>query len=113
MKIAVTVKKASLDTPLESRFGRTPHFAICDSDTPENIQFIENQAVQEGHGAGVMAAQTLIDLNVAAVVSGKFGPNGEKALQSAGIQQFVFSGEQSIADVLSAYQNNTLKNVSE
>ncbi len=112
MKLAITTKSPSLDTALEPRFGRTPYFAICDPDNDEEVQFVENLATQEAHGAGVMAAQTLIDQGVGAIACTKFGPNGAQALQQAGIQCFLFTTETSIPEVLQAYKNGKLSKFS-
>jgi predicted Fe-Mo cluster-binding NifX family protein len=112
MKLAITIKSPSMDSALEPRFGRTPYFAICDLDKDEEIKFVENLAIQEAHGAGVMAAQTLIDQGAGAIACTKFGPNGAQALQQAGIQCFLFTTETSIAEVLQAYKNGSLANFS-
>ena len=113
MKLAITVKTASPDTQVETRFGRTPYFAICDLDGENEVEFIENLATLEAHGAGVMAAQTLIDHGVDTIVCAKYGPNGSRALQQAGIQCYVFANENTLTDVLEAYKNGTLVQFSE
>ncbi len=108
MKLAIPVVAADLNAALESRFGRTPFFAICDTDGEGETKFIENVATQEAHGAGVMAAQILIDHDVEAVVSAKYGPNGSQALQQAGIACYLFGGAKSISEVLEAFSANSL-----
>jgi predicted Fe-Mo cluster-binding NifX family protein len=109
MKLAIPVVAANLDAALEPRFGRTPFFAICDSNGEEETQFIENLATQEAHGAGVMAAQILIDHDVEAVASQKYGPNGSQALQQAGIACYLFGDAKSISEVVEAFSKHTLK----
>ena len=112
MKLAITVNTASPDTALEPRFGRTPYFAVCDLDGKEEVQFVANVATQEAHGAGVLAAQILIDNNVEAIICAKYGPNGSQALQQAGISCYLFSAETTITEVVDAYKNGSLKTFS-
>ena len=112
MKLAITVNTATPDTALEPRFGRTPYFAICDLENNDQLTFVENVATQEAHGAGVMAAQILIDNNAEAIVCAKYGPNGSQALNQAGIACYLFGAETSIEGVVESYKNGSLKTFS-
>lgn len=108
MKLAITVNAASPESPLEPRFGRTPFFAVYDTEDKEDVKFIENVATQEAHGAGVMAAQILIDNNVEAIVCAKYGPNGSQALQQSGLTCYLFGTETTISEIVESYKNGSL-----
>lgn len=108
MKIAITVKNDAPDSALERRFGRAPFFAVCDMDKPEQIEFLPNAGPMEAHGAGVLAAQILIDHNVDAIVCAKFGPNGSQALQQAGIACYLFGDQKTIFEIIESLKINSL-----
>lgn len=112
MKLAITVNTATVDTPLSSRFGRTPYFAICDPKEPEEVRFVSNGGAGEAHGSGVMAAQILIDNGVEAVVCARYGPNGAQALQQAGIACYLFDQEATVSEVIEAFNQNSLSKFS-
>lgn len=108
MKVAITVANSTGSPILEPRFGRAPFFLILDTESNE-IAYIENPATEENHGAGVMAAQTLSDAGVTIAVSGKFGPNGYRALQQMGIDCFVFDKLSTVEDIRQAINDQNLK----
>jgi len=87
MKICVTAVSNTLDSQLEPRFGRAPYFIIADTDTME-WEGMENPASMAMGGAGIQAAQTMINKNVKAVITGNCGPNAFQVLQQAGIKVF-------------------------
>lgn len=92
MKIIVTAQKPDLDALTDPRFGRAQCFILMDTETREWESF-ENPAITKSGGAGVAAAQFIIDKQVDAVISGDFGPNASRALGGAEIKMFVFSPE--------------------
>jgi len=93
MKIAITADKGSLDAPLDPRFGRCAWFIILDSSSPEEFTTIENRAASAGGGAGVQAAQEIIDAGVEAVISGNYGPRAYDALSTAGISMYIVEAQ--------------------
>lgn len=89
MKIAVSSSETSLDSNVDARFGRCPYFIIYDTDSSD-FEFIENQSRQAMGGAGIQAAQMLVDKNIEAVITGNIGPNAYRVLSSSPIK--VYSG---------------------
>lgn len=88
MKIAFTTSGAGLDAPLESRFGRAPKFLVYD-DASEQIQMIDNaENVNAAQGAGIQAAQALVDLGVDCLVTGHCGPKAYRVLEASGIKVY-------------------------
>lgn len=90
MKIIITAQKPGLDALTDPRFGRAQYFIMVDMETLKWESF-ENPATTKSGGAGVAAAQFIIDRQVDAVISGDFGPNASRALGGAEIKMFVFS----------------------
>jgi predicted Fe-Mo cluster-binding NifX family protein len=110
MIIIITLQQAKLDDPIEKRFGRSPYFLKVDTKTNQWEAF-ENPGVGQSGGAGVMAAQFVIDQKVEAVISGDFGPNAEKALQASGIKMVRFPEDvKTGSDVLQRIQEGRLLN---
>ena len=89
MKIAISSSGTALESNVDTRFGRCPYFIIFDTDD-DTFSHIENQSSQAMGGAGVQAAQILVDQNIKAVITGNIGPNAYKVLSVASIN--VYSG---------------------
>jgi predicted Fe-Mo cluster-binding NifX family protein len=108
MKIAFTAKENTLDSQIDERFGRARYFLIYDLEK-EDYDFIENkQALDSPSGAGIQAAQIILDQGVSALVTGHCGPKAYKALEAANISIYVQArGE--IKDVIQAYKQGKLK----
>jgi predicted Fe-Mo cluster-binding NifX family protein len=105
MKIAVTAKGDSLSSEMDERFGRCAYFIIVDTDNPDGFQAIKNDAAEAGGGAGVRAAQTVIDTGAEAVVSGNFGPKAFDALSAADMKLYAVSAP-TVRDAVDLFRAN-------
>ncbi len=85
MKIAVSGVSSSVDGPVDLRFGRAPVFVIYDTET-DTYESLVNPAIQSAHGAGVQAAQLMINSGIGTVLTGRVGPNAHQILKAAGIE---------------------------
>lgn len=85
MKIAIPVDKKSMETSVCQSFGRTPYFLIYDTNSKEDI-YIDNSAAASHGGAGIKAAQTIVDNNVIAVLTPRCGENAAEVLNAANIK---------------------------
>lgn len=85
MKIAVPADEKSLETGVCPSFGRAPYFLIYDTETNEN-EFIDNSAAASQGGAGVKAAQTIIDSKADALLTPRCGENAAVAIKAANIK---------------------------
>ncbi|MDI3546467.1 MAG: hypothetical protein PWR10_119 [Halanaerobiales bacterium] len=111
MKVAVTASNNNgLEAKVDSRFGRAPYFAIVDLDKME-AEFINNSATGAASGAGVMAAQTVVDQGVDALISGNFGPKAFSALKAANLKLYSFTGG-TVREAVEAYKNGQLEELS-
>jgi predicted Fe-Mo cluster-binding NifX family protein len=90
MKIAVTAKGKTLGSPLDQRFGRAEYLLIVDSDTLE-FEVMDNAAAAASGGAGIVAAQAVVEKGVQAVITGSVGPNAISVLQAA--QVAIYQGQ--------------------
>jgi predicted Fe-Mo cluster-binding NifX family protein len=91
MKIVVSSQGASLDAASSTVFGRCPTFVFVDSDTME-FEAMPNPAMSQGGGAGIQAAQFVINQGAQAVLSGHLGPNAFDVLDAAGVPGYLVPG---------------------
>ncbi|SNY19674.1 polymorphic outer membrane protein repeat-containing protein [Orenia metallireducens] len=110
MKVAVTASNnTDLNVKIDPKFGRAPYFTIIDFDN-DKVSFIDNSAKGATGGAGIQAAQTIVDQGVEGLITGNVGPKAFNVLSKANIK--VYSAkEETIKEVLSKYKNNDLKEV--
>lgn len=85
-KIAITSEGPTLDDILDPRFGRAAGFIIVDPQTLQ-FQYVDNGAGQaRSQGAGIQAAEVIMQSGANAVLTGYVGPKAFTALQAAGIK---------------------------
>jgi predicted Fe-Mo cluster-binding NifX family protein len=85
MKVLVTAEQASLESPVDPRFGRAKHFILVDTDTGAFSAHDNAQNLNAAQGAGIQAAQTVARLGAETVLTGHVGPKAFTTLQAAKI----------------------------
>ena len=109
MLIAISSQKPESDSLVDTRFGRAQYFMIWNTES-RKWEAHANPAVGQSGGAGVAAAQFMIDHNVNAVLSGDFGPNANQALGAANIEMSLFTAEvDTVQSALELFRNGKLK----
>ena len=83
MKIAISSTGSSLDDQIDPRFGRCTYFILIDPETME-YETIPNQNVDATSGAGISAAQLVIDKGATVVLTGNLGPKAANVFDSSG-----------------------------
>jgi len=106
MIVAVPAEEQKLDSPLCVSFGRAPYYCIFDTETQKN-SFIANTAAQSPGGAGIQAAEDLVDANITTLITFRLGENAAKVLRAADVT-LLKALNLSIADNISALQENKL-----
>lgn len=79
MKIAMPVDDKSMETTVSQSFGRTPYFLIYDTESKESI-FLDNGAAASQGGAGIKAAQSIVDNKVSALLTPRCGENAAQVI---------------------------------
>ena len=103
MKIAVCAKENNSDTTIDSRFGRAAFFAVYDSNTKE-INFIPNtQNMQAAQGAGIQAAQTVVDSDATVLLANNIGPKAMKVFKLESVQVYKVSSDTKLMDAITQY----------
>ncbi len=85
MKIAIPVDDKSMETTVCQSFGRTPYFLIYDTESKEGM-FLDNSAAASQGGAGIKAAQTIVDNKADMLITPRCGENAAEVLKSANIK---------------------------
>jgi len=106
MKIAVPAEGNLLDSQICTSFGRTEQFILVDTETMQ-FEAMVNQAAHAQGGAGIVAAQALVDSGVGAVVTMHCGKNAAEVLQGAGVP--IYRGVPgTIEEIVRLFQNGSL-----
>ena len=106
MKIAIPVQEKSMETNVSESFGRSTYFLIYDVDSKES-KFIDNEAMNSQGGAGIKAAQTIVDSNVNILIVPQCGENAAEVLNAANIKLYKTINN-SIEENINAFKNNEL-----
>ncbi len=84
-KIAVTSDGPDLDGPLDPRFGRAAGFIIINPKTFESTYLDNGSSQAMAQGAGIQAAENIVNSGAKVVLTGYVGPKAFQSLSAAGI----------------------------
>jgi predicted Fe-Mo cluster-binding NifX family protein len=110
MKIAVTATGEGLDAPASPIFGRSACISLIETDTLE-CESLSNPAVSASGGAGIQAAQFLIERGAQALVTGNVGPNAFQVFSAARVPVYLYDGP-SVRQAVQAFVSGELTEVS-
>lgn len=92
MQIAISLQENNgSDSAVSPIFGRCPYFIFIDPQS-KDFEVKENPAKSAAGGAGIQAAQMVVDQGVDAVISGNLGPKAHAVLLSAKVPVYQCSG---------------------
>lgn len=111
MKIGMPVESKSLETAISLSFGRTAYYLIYDTDSKES-SYIDNGAAASQGGAGIKAAQLLVDQKVEAVITPRCGQNAADVLNAANIKMYQSNHSLAIENI-KAFENGNLNLLAE
>ncbi len=101
MKIAIPVNEKSMAGDICVSFGRAPYFMVYDTETKQS-DFIDNSGAASQGGAGIKAAQTVVDSQAEALLTPRCGENAAQVIAAAGIKMYKTAGD-SIGDNIAAF----------
>lgn len=111
MKIAFSATENTQESNLDLRFGRCKYFIIYDTED-DSIDVKENKGKNSTGGAGIAAAQQLIDEKVDAIITGHLGPNAFDVIDSAGIKAYTCDSID-IRSALTKFKDGKLSRIKE
>ena len=111
MKIAIPMNEKTLNSSVSAHFGRAPYYLIYDTETKESV-FIDNSASASRGGAGIKAAQVILDQQANALITPRLGDNAADVLEAANIEIYK-SIEGSAEENINALSDKKLARLSE
>ncbi len=106
MIICITSNGNTLDATVSPVFGRCPYYIFYDLDK-DTYEAVPNPSVMARGGAGIQAAQFIVNKGAKAIISGNIGPNAASVLQSAGVD--IFIGEPvSVREIVDKFKREEL-----
>lgn len=111
MKIAIPVDDVSMDTNICISFGRAPYFMIYDTES-KNATFLDNSAAASQGGAGIKAAQIIVDSGAEALLTPRCGENAADVFRAANIRIYQTNGIM-LKHNLIAFENGDLEVLSD
>jgi predicted Fe-Mo cluster-binding NifX family protein len=86
MKIAISSKGNNLESEIDPRFGRAGCFILVDPETM-SFEVVENrQNLHLAQGAGIQAAQTIVEQGANILLTGNCGPKAFQVLKATGVK---------------------------
>lgn len=108
MKVCITSTGDSLEAQVDPRFGRCPYFIIYDTDTDEFKAF-ENSSMTAVSGAGIQAAQFVVNEGAEVVITGNVGPNSFGVFNAAGVKIITGVAGMKVKDAVEKFKKGELK----
>jgi predicted Fe-Mo cluster-binding NifX family protein len=84
VKVAISSVGDNLDAQVSAIFGRCPYLLLVDTETMD-CQAHPNPAVGASGGAGIQAAQFVVEKGAKALLTGNVGPNAIQVLLAANL----------------------------
>ncbi|MBN1922282.1 MAG: NifB/NifX family molybdenum-iron cluster-binding protein [Anaerolineae bacterium] len=106
MSIVISANGADLDAPVSPIFARCQHFIFVDPATLE-FEALPNPAIGASGGAGVQAAQLVLQRGVQAVIAPNLGPNAFRIIVAAGVPAYQQQGA-TVREVIAAFNAGEL-----
>ncbi|MFA5449771.1 MAG: NifB/NifX family molybdenum-iron cluster-binding protein [Clostridia bacterium] len=106
MRVAIPINQRDIKSEVYPSFGRAPYYLMYETNDRTSI-FLDNTAALSAGGAGIKAAQLLLDNDVKVIIAPRYGENAAKVLADANVvvyKNIVGSAE----DNIKAYENKEL-----
>ena len=95
MRICVASEsEGGLDDTVSSVFGRCARFTVVEVENGEikKVEIVENPGARASSGAGIQAAQDVIDAGCSMLIASSVGPNAGEVLRMAGVKMLAAPG---------------------
>ncbi len=108
MKICIATTKGGLDDQVSPVFGRCQTFTFVNVEGKEikDVEVIPNEFAGAMGGAGIQAAQLVVNKGAEVVIAGNFGPNAFPILSQGNAK--VISAQGSVKEVVERYLKGEL-----
>jgi len=110
MKICITSLKNNLDSGIDPRFGRAQFFLLV-TEKGKLKKALSNPGLGARGGAGISAAQAIVDEGVEVLITGNVGPNAFRVLNVSNIKIFLASAGTVAKDAFETWKKGDLKEI--
>lgn len=107
MKIAISTTGENLDCPIDERFGRASQFLLYDLEQDTYCLIDNKQNLTSPQGAGIQAAQNIINAEADVVITGNVGPKAFRTLNAGKIKIYLVTGV-TVREALQQYKKGLL-----
>ncbi len=111
MKVAISATGNDLDSAVSPVFGRCPFYLFVDSESME-WSAVANPAAGASGGAGIQAAQFIVEQGAQALLTGNVGPNAMDVLNAAGVAVYPVT-QGTVREAVEAFRAGNLQNIGE
>ena len=111
MIVAIPVDDNFMEGNISISFGRAPYFLVYNTESKEE-KFVVNDAANSKGGAGIKAAQTIVDNGADCIITPRCGENAAEVIKAANIDMYKNIGE-SILDNINSLNENKLSILSQ
>ena len=112
MKIVIPVDEKMELSDVCVVFARTPYFGVYNTED-NSFDFIDNTATESSSGAGIKAAQLLVDEGVDVLLTPRCGENSEEVLKAAEIKIYKIAKEKKAMENIKLYIDGQLNELTE
>lgn len=110
MKIAVCSKGVEMNSLCDERFGRCETFVIFDTETKESFS-IDNEAKNEGAGAGGKAVKTLFNKGIDLLIAPELGPKAMEVIKAFELETYRAIPNISVEEQIRSYEEGKLEKI--
>jgi predicted Fe-Mo cluster-binding NifX family protein/DNA-binding PadR family transcriptional regulator len=107
-RVVVSSNGYDLDALISPVFGRCAAYVFVDVDTME-FEAIDNPAANAGGGAGIQAAQLVIEKGAEAALTGNVGPNAFDVFRSANFPVYLVAEHVTVRQAVEQFKNGKLE----
>ena len=110
MKIAICSKGNDLSSLCDERFGRCETFLVFDTETKESF-VVDNEAKNEGAGAGGKAVKTLFHKGVDLLIAPELGPKAMEAIKAFELETYRAIPNITVEEQIKSYEEGKLEKI--
>lgn len=111
MKIVICSQSGTPSSMIDSRFGRTAFWAVWDTESRQWVFLPNEQNMQAAQGAGIQAAQAVVDAGAEALIACNVGPKAMAVLLANHIEVYQVQTGVAVEDAVKALQAGNLKRI--
>jgi predicted Fe-Mo cluster-binding NifX family protein len=111
MKIVVCSQSDTSKAMVDSRFGRTTFWAIWDTQSQQWAFLPNEQNLQAAQGAGIQAAQAVLDTEANVLIACNVGPKAMTVLLANGIEVYLAQADIALENAIKAFEDGQLKRI--